>query len=48
MQIQEEKKYTLLQNGPLENSQRHCTDFLCFVLFISYLVGMVFIASYGF
>jgi len=36
----------LLQNGPV--TKRGCTDVLCALMFISVLVGMVFVAIYGF
>ncbi len=34
-----------LENGPLE--KKSCTDPLCCLLFIAFLVGMIAIAGYG-
>ena len=34
-----------LKNGPIEN--RGCTDILCCLIFIAFLVGMVGVSGYG-
>lgn len=35
-----------LSNGPLE--ERHCTDLLCYLLFIACWIGSIFVAMYSF
>lgn len=36
----------LLQSGPV--TKRGCTDVLCALIFVSTLMGMIFVAMYGF
>lgn len=35
------------KNGPVENEKRHCTDILCCLIFVAYMVLMVYVGSKG-
>jgi len=38
---------TEAKDGPVSNDKRHCTDILCCLVFVAYMVLMVFIGSKG-
>jgi len=38
---------TEAKNGPVPNEKRHCTDILCCLIFVTYMVMMVFVGSKG-
>ena len=48
MKMSLETKFSLFQNGPVDNSKRYCTDCFCFMIFTLYVVGMIAIAAYGY
>jgi hypothetical protein len=43
-----QKKFADLKNGPVDNSSRFCTDFLCLLLFLLCFGGIIAIANYGY
>lgn len=45
MEVEDEK--LKLDNGPVDNSQRYCTDMVCLVMFIVFMGGMGGIGYYA-
>ena len=36
-----------MDNGPMSDDQRECTDLICCLVFLAFLVGMVGVSGYG-
>ena len=36
-----------MDNGPLSDDKRECTDIICCLVFLAFLVGMVGVSGYG-